>query len=508
MKNSHVNRPLGLQLALLGIVFLLSLAVYFLHPSVQRHGRVWQGYYLLLVERNAPCEQIVERLSDAGFDRLVAECTVTVSLNAFGQLEAVPLARVEARLDPVDPRFDPYIRNLHAWFRTAVADEPKSIIYLATDENPWTAYRRVAAALSGSGVQWSFPEWERRGVRVFGLAFLLLTGVTVIQAKGMRLAAAAAALPWVGWVLFGGLPAFGAAVVIYAAVALLTQRALHALRNGRRAVLHRESVALLPLLLIVVVSVPYGGYLSRLPVIAASAGSLSVLLLLLLLRRERYRNTEHALFTPVPLLSGRAQGPLKDVALLVPALVLAIIAPLVYAAVPNSEVAPRIPEPEPLVASRHSFETLELISNNIVGGGPPGLAEYVAHRAFQEAFMFGAEWGLPSGGERVVRHRVAQNEGQLERTNETIVEYTPQWLETVLNDTAATGVEAIQLAQPNPARVVLRQKSRLYFHRSFLARHAILVALIAAPLLVCFVKRAVPRRRGLGLRYRSYRQLA
>lgn len=509
MKNSRFNWPLGLQFALLITLFLFSLMLFFLHPSVQRHGRVWQGYYLLLVDRDVQCEQIVARLANAGFEHVVAECTVTVSLNAFDSLESVPLSRIAVRLDPVDPRFDPYMRDLPAWFRATLGDDSMSIIYLATEDNPRTAYRRTAAALSGSDVRWVFPEWERRGAWVFGIAFLLLPTITVLRLKGLRVAAVAAALPWVGWVLHGGLPAFGAAVVVYGAVVLFMHRARHALREGRGERLLRDGFVLLAVVLTVVVSVPHGGYLSRLPVVAAATGSLAVLLLLVLLRRERYRNTDHALFTPLPLLSRRhaASAP-GDVALLAPALILAILAPLVYVAVPSSATAPEIPEPEPLVGTLHSFETLQQLSNSTGPGNPPNLADYVAHRAFQEAFMYRAEWAVPRGGERVVRQRVAQNGGQLERTNETIVEYTPEWLDRVLQQSAVSGVEAIQLAQPYPTRVVLRRKSRLYFQRSFLARYAILVAVIAAPLVVSTAKRVVPRQRRVGLGYRSNRQLA
>lgn len=508
MKNSHFNLTLGLHVALLAILFIFSLALYVLQPSAQRHGRVWQGYYLLLVERDAPCELIVQRLAEAGFDRTVAECTVTVSLNTFGSLERIPLSRVGVRLDPVDPRFDPYMRGLPAWFYTTLGDAPKSIIYLASDQNPWTVYRRTASALSGSGLRWSLPEWERRGVWVFGIAFLLVTVFTAARARGMRVAAAAAALPWLGWVLFGGLPAFGAAVAVYLTAVLLTQRALCALRDERSGILYREALYLLLVVLVVVALVPHGGNLSRLSVIASTAGTLAVLLILLLLRRERYRTTDHALFIPLPLLSNRATVRSSDVFLLVPALILVILAPLVYAAASDSATTPQIPEPEPLVGSMHSFETLQRLSNNSAQGSPPSLADYVAHRAFQEAFMYRAVWALPRSGERVVRQRVAQNGGRLERTNETIVEYTPEWLDQLLNESTVSGVEAIQLAQPYPARVVLRQKSRLYFDRSFLARHAILVAVIALPLVAYASKRAVLKQRRLGLSYRSYRQLA
>ncbi|TVQ37966.1 MAG: hypothetical protein EA384_10785 [Spirochaetaceae bacterium] len=507
MKQKHTVWALPAALCALGCLYLASLALFVLLPAQQRHGRIWSGFYMVLVDRHAACEPLVERLNGAGFDQVIAKCTATVSINSFGSQETLPLSRITARLDPVDPRIDPYVRALPAWFQTTLTGEPAAIMYLAGEQNPWFTYRRVAAALRDAGVWWRFPEWELRGAFVFAAAFALIAMMVTLRCRRCRTAVLAAALPWPAWVFFGGLPAFGVAVTVYIAAAVGMDALDSALRERRRGVLRLALLWLIAVTSVAFMTHPENGVHGRLPLLAGSAGVAAVVALWAVLRERRYRLVEHRLFTPLPITRLRGVRLTPVLGILPAVLLVAAAAPLAYVALPRHET-PRIPEPEAVSGDYRSFDTLQRLFVYNGEGMPPNLSAYVTHRAFQEAFMYRRDWGMPQYGEVLARQRFARNGPILERTSEVIVEYTPDWLDRVLRESPPGGVEAILLAQPEPTRVVLRPKSRLYFDRSFLVRHAILMTVMAAPLLVYAAFRIRERFRNRGLMQRSYRQYA
>ena len=506
MKQNQI-RPSTVALLAFCLLYAVSLTLFFLLPVQQRHGRVWSGYYLLLVDPDSDCAQLVERLNAARFERVIAACTATVSLNRFGSLESVPLPRVEARLDPVDPRLDPYMRSLPDWFQTTSNGRPAAIVYLASRENPWLAYRSVAGALSDDGTWWRFAEWDLHGALVFSALFGLIALLLVMRGRGYRTAALAAALPWLPWIVFGGLPAFGVAVSVYCSAVVTMEVVARAVRDRRHGPLVAGLAWLTTAVVVSLLVYPGNGFYGRLAVVAGSSGSAAAVLTLLLLRRHRYRVSEHRLFTPLPMMRTRRWRRIAAPGVLRAVLVLALSAPLLYAVVPQPKL-PHLPEPEPIDGDHHSFETLHRLADHGAAEALPNLSHYVAHRAFQEAFMYRRDWGVPQQDEVLTRPRFLPNQTRMERSDETVVEYTRAWLDRVLRESPRYGVEAILLAQPAPVQVVRRPKSKVYFDRSFLARHAILMIVVAAPFLVHAAARRRTRYSGRVLLQRSNRQYA
>ncbi len=487
------------------LLYAVSLTLFFLLPAQQRHGRIWSGYYLLLVDADTDCEQLVERLNAARFERVIAACTATVALNRFGSLETVPLPTVAARLDPVDPRLDPYIRSLPDWFRTTSNGQPAAIVYLASQENPWLAYRSLAGTLNDDGTWWRFAEWDLHGALVFSAVFGLIALLLIVRGRGYRTAALAAALPWLPWIVFGGLPAFGVAVSVYCSAVVAIEVVARSVRDRRHGPLVAGLAWLTTAVAVSVLVYPGNGFYGRLAVVAGSSGTAAVVLALLLLRRRYYRSSEHRLFTPLPMTRTRrriaAPGVLRVV------LVLALAAPLLYAVLPQPEV-PHLPEPEPIHGDHNSFETLHRLADHRAAEALPNLSDYVAHRAFQEGFMYRRNWGVPQQDEVLTRTRFSPGQTRLERSDETIVEYTRAWLDRVLRESPRYGVEAILLAQPTAVQVVRRPKSKVYFERSFLSRHAILMIVVAAPFFVYAAAGRRDRYTGRALLQRSNRQYA
>ncbi|TVQ99668.1 MAG: hypothetical protein EA403_12770 [Spirochaetaceae bacterium] len=455
----------------------------------------WLGHRALVVDASVPCELVVNRLVDAGIDPVIAECTTTVSINGFGRLVEYPLAAVPLRFDPVDPRVDPYIRGLPRWFRTTMNDEPAAIYYLAAEDRSIRLYRRVTTAMEGLGAAWRLPEWNHGRNLVFPLGFGVLVLLVFVHARGFRWAVIPAAAVLLPLNAVGSLSAFAAAGALLVAWSLGCGGSLLSLRarsvsggTSRSVVVQASLRALLPVLgMAVAVSVVQPAEADEVAsLLLGLAGLVGTTVLVTSLRVYRYRRCEHRLFVPVAITSSK------------PAVVLPVIVPLAIAVALAVPVAQRwlpapseIVLPQPAPAARPSVElTLSSLSHIWpprgedrldTDGAPPDLAAFVAHRAFQEGFMYRRPFDLPAQDEEFSLPRFIQNEVAVEQTVETVAVYDDAWLARVFAERPSHAVEAILIAQNTPVRVEMRSVGAVYSSPVSLVRHAALLMMLVLP---------------------------
>ncbi len=88
--------------------FLLACLLPAILPVDWFHSRLWKGYYAVFL----PSETA---LSARG--SLVSRQAATVRFNTFAGMAGVRVAELPSRLDPADPRLDPFLRGVDRYFR-------------------------------------------------------------------------------------------------------------------------------------------------------------------------------------------------------------------------------------------------------------------------------------------------------------------------------------------------------------------------------------------------------
>ena len=222
--------------------------------------QVWRGYYTLIIEDDRaagpddPYQSLVQRLHAAGFGTVVTAQTAAERVTTFDGYERVAVAALAARLDRLDPRYDPYLRRVADWFTTETEAGAARLAYVASSLPPGDFALRVGRALWGSGLRWRIAElpWERAAA-----ALLLFAAAAVLQI-GRRDPCAPRwwrlllALPWALLIIHGELPAALVAVPAYLAGAWLAGPVAASARQPWRG-RWGSSVTLLAVLLAVVV---------------------------------------------------------------------------------------------------------------------------------------------------------------------------------------------------------------------------------------------------------------
>ena len=200
--------------SLLAVLFLGTVVAPVAVPLFAAHAQIWDGYYLL-------GEEGAGGLDGASLERVFAGSVTPaapVRFTMFGGFAEVPVDRLAQRLDPIDPRFDPFLRGVTGLF---AASDPSgrewSLGYLRTDLPPAglllrLAFRAPAAARA-------VLDFDVRGrllaaglVAAVAVAAIGVRSVAGRPASGLGMAGIVA--PWTVAALNAG----GVAVIAAAAV--------------------------------------------------------------------------------------------------------------------------------------------------------------------------------------------------------------------------------------------------------------------------------------------------
>ena len=538
------------RVVLAGVI--LGAAVYALawRAGLAELVQEWRGYYTLVLEPAIPdaapattwhgSRSVLPHLNGADLGELVSAHTARVRITTFAGAEWVTVAELAARLDELDPRYDPYLRALPAWFTTtSAAGAAQELVFVHSALPPALVAARLARVLSGAGVRWHLVELAP--TRVLAALLLFTAGAVAAGCRphhrlphGWRVLLA---VPWVLLIVNGGLPVAVVALPLYAAGVWLAERR----RRLRFAVdLLTGAAALAGAVLVI-------GWSQRLdPAFAAGVGVAAAAQALLtgaalLFRRGRLRpgggrrrglgptgrNGPPASrpFGAAPAGGGLgALGGRLDLArwpLLATRLALLLAVAVLGAATLRG--APEHRVPRPVAASGFTAAAGMLLQTGRTqqeagsaqrgagsappgaGSAPPGagftlsalraaglaepgelpvLADYVAHVAYQEALPFGRSYALPAPDERVTVTRYVRTAGggRLLPEEEEVLRFSDEWLRATLAAAPPASVAALLIAHGRPvaARVTLPERPPQGVHLTWAAAMIALGVLIAA----------------------------
>ena len=439
--------------------------------------QAWRGYYTLIIEEDraagagATDRSLVQRLHAAGFGTVITAQTAGERVTTFDGYERVAVAALAARLDRLDPRYDPYLRRVADWFTTETEAGAARLAYVASVLPPGEFALRVGRALWDSGLRWRIAElpWERAAA-----ALLLFAAAAVLQI-GRRDPCAPRwwrlplALPWALLVVHGELPAALVAVPAYLAAAWLAGPVAAAAWQPWRGRWGSSTTLLAVLLAVAVVGaggpelaarggVPWPAGLPvrelrrmALYLIAGGLWTAAMTCVGLTVRwlaaaaaslwdAARNRPRRHA--TPA------ATGARRRLSGLGSSVLVCLTGVALLLAAARGE-----PVPRPLaLRSGTGFTLAELPAAG--PAEPPGLpviSHYVAHAAYQETLQFGRPFAVPAPGERVTLDQYRRGEdGRVEHEAAEVARFTERWLQATLAAVPRVSLPALLVAQGSP----------------------------------------------------------
>ena len=178
-------------MALLSILALLATAgAGLLIPS--RGQGIWKDRSILLISPVSGEDVALSVLESLGQEDFLSESTEPVQVSSFspngnrGGLESLGLAEARTRLGGNDPRRDPYLEGLSAWFKASQGGQDLRIIYLRGRPGSRTR-AAIIQALEKKGIRAFFPEAPGLGLSVLSWFLMLSFAFLALAAMTRRL---------------------------------------------------------------------------------------------------------------------------------------------------------------------------------------------------------------------------------------------------------------------------------------------------------------------------------
>jgi len=480
--------------AALFLLLCLTLAV----PLAPRPARPWKGYSILLIRPGSPAGSRLGALLSS-INAAVSADRARVTFTDFEGMSGCTVAELPARLDPADPRRDPWLQGIGGYFHLTDGKGEWEAVYLPADSSPVLRFLHCAAVL---GLPWR-GEWRLSDFdparKLLCLLLAAVYSVLVAWAFGLRTRetvrfCGTAAVPWLLWIASGDLAEllfFYFGWIAWICVAREIEdlsRGIH--RHAWRDRDRGEFRFLLRLLTVMgggagVLYLASGFTVGRLmEMLRLSAGGFTALCLPVLLdwMRKGERDTR---FDPVTIVR-RRRGMSFSLGIRarsrLPLAVLVLLTPILFACLGLLRMT-ALPTPHGGGASRSmSWEALQdMAAMTDVQAGLPDIAQYVLHCAYQEGLPFGRARVFPSSGERVQILEylpLADSPGVVSRLR-TVKVYDERWVERTLAAAPPGSLERMLLRQGRPMTVT-REKTLPLAPAELPFLTALLLALLAA----------------------------
>jgi len=499
MKNVEIRGPQQLFFAAL-LVWLLALAGARILSPTGVADSIWPGYATFLVPSSYDLTVLDMALNAAGIESYVGAETTRFGFNDFGSRSTVKLSELESRFDRRDPRLDPYMQSVGNYFQAE--GEAYHVIYLPGDaaalvqstETPMQEFGiPLLNADSGAPDSVLLPLLVlcaiggatalsgRRSPFVLA-AGLPLLAVTV--RTGDPFAAAAGLLVYLSWAM--SYPGVVGALSVGPAAGLLLSPDTRTRSGFRAQLVYLGTAVVLALVLVLWYSsqAALGVLLTLVAVGAATVAGVAF-------ERRRVAIREHGVFEPIAILPRRLRPrrPPRDIYLApLGALLVLLLVPAVGSE-PELSI-PALPQPVnipegtvPDVNTPEGSGTVGVDAKHL-----PTIEHYLAHRAFQEAFMYGWEFRLLERGEELLIPEYERNNGRIERRDRVAFSFDEAWIAAELDairENVHVGVESMLLTAGSPHGVEYRPVRHVYWARSELIRTVIpAVLLLLVPAVV------------------------
>ncbi len=442
----------------LGILWAPFLPIAFPKPT-----RVWRGYDTLLVRAGGPADSRLEQAVKHLGPGVVGQHTTTVDFYDFSSSARARLADLPRRLDPLDPRRDPYIDGMAGYFSVTSGEADFHVAYIPAR---WSAPRLFIALARmlgpwGSGA-WRLVEFDPAEkllsvASAIAFAFLLASGS---RRRGPLAFVMTTSALWIPAILAGGPGILALCLILLFFWGPLLRARLAS--SGPEALPEKLRKPFIACSVISAASIAIFSFLngsSASEVMQPAAPFLCTLLLFLFapafLSTARRKSP---VFSPIPLLwQGNGDGKGRQRALSVALFAIAgvVLVPLARGGA--------FPAPLRVIGVRSfSWDAVTRLRHTAGPDRLPDFSDLVAHEAYQQTLGFGKAWHYPVRDERIYRrdYLVDPATGTVSARLQTVKTFNSTWLASVIDHPEPGSLEALLRWQGRPVAVAVRGPAR------------------------------------------------
>jgi hypothetical protein len=485
----HKHFPL--QILCLSI-YLICVFAYLYFPLLNTTNNIWKGYYTVIVDSRIPDDILYDGLESCRFSYIAANNT-PVYVTGFDSLDEVMLVRVPDRLEEMDPRYDPYIRNLSNLYQTTYRGKHWKVFFIKDNVSLISASTQLKKALkSASGVQnieFHFLDWNIPS-RILNLSIFLIYALIVTLLNGsFKNISLFAFIPLLLHATCGGYYGFTTAILLmtgyFIGIKEWESAFRHFLNYGQWELTASKLIeSALMLCILIFVSLfllipnprPASGLLS----LAVSIFSLAAIFVFQSINtRQKHEEQEHRIFYPLQLMRKIPNKERRFPGMIHPVFMIAILLFPLFASIELSEKTEGIPKPIKYSdIQSFSWSNLEKLSLLSESASLPNLANYITHRAYQDALLVSRKFEFPQRNKVIQIDEFEQSGEKIEKSDRDFLRYDDSWFARVLLNAESAGFTGLLMKQDSPVGVTRYAASGTRIDVSKIPQHFFICILV------------------------------
>jgi hypothetical protein len=399
------------------------------------------------------------------------------------------------------------MKHVHHYFETGYQGKKWDIVYVKSGDSPLSVYISVKNAFQGVDFDWALVDFSLFKWIFVQVFFVLFTVFMVYISKAYRLLALLSALPCFIALISGSIIHLISASALYFAWLFFLEEAIPFYRyylnyrqypSERLSLIARTVFLLSTFLLIILLHLGEGGA-NVLPIVTAFLSLVFLAVATAFYFLLKRKTQVHRIFMPVQILRENIWGIWRGrFSAYIIWLLIILLLPLLGLMVFSIRDPYRVPGPESYTnIDSFSYDSLHHLWFFTKEQELPDLADYLAHRAYQEGFAYGREYGFPSRDEKLEILHYTREAGKITHGKKLIKQFSEQWLRENIHQ-GGRGIETMLRDQGVPTAVVLKEAAVFSLGPSIVIRYAVLVFLLFTPFLMSGIRYTITVFDGLG----------
>ena len=428
----------------------------------------WPGWYVLKIPAGTDGTQVDSILQKAGVNGFLSSTNTQLSYMAIPGMAEVDISDLDKVLLPGDPRRDPYLSQVHEIFTSG----DSSLVYLPSDRSI-LSYRKILKETDGTS-GWQIMDYQGGVAGLIPMiVFLAVALISVFSSHR----GAFSALRFVGVLPMALFLLHGPPESVFPALLMYLFSPGYFRKSSLQSGLSLRSLYVPMIYVGFCVSVVSLFLISSktdyIALVLATVSSELIYFLPGAVYKINYpargsrafrkplfsfrRKSDHQLFEPLSLMQPVHKSSyfsFKTAAAVITAacVVLSFFLP---SFIPERVLDSPMPHAASAGVGFDNFTSLYKLTENRNEKNLPDIAMLLSSAAYQEGFLFGAEFRLPMPGESLTVKDYEETENDtISVIDHTVRKYDEFWFSTVLNRELGRGVGRLYASLGGPAEVI------------------------------------------------------
>jgi len=454
------NRKIAILLLLLTALLYLVLSFLVKFPLKNISHRIWDGYYILAVEENAPVLPIIEDLQQIGEWEVLSKYNSKIKVFSYNDDLFIPVSKLETFYLDEDPLYDNFLKKLPLLFTGKVLSENYEIIYIKSNLSSAHFSRKINQIMDNYSSKWVLPEIKlvQESMSIFIFIFAVL--IMFILYKELWPILLPGIVPWFIFSSGSGLPGVLASIIFLFSLVLLGSILFRSFRHylnlgifdpvDKKKLFLSIFIMILSFvyLLINLKTLPYIG--SFIFAVAAHFSSITFYVIILDYKRKKQ---QHRIFFPLKINLNNKKINRPDLYCFSWLILIIILSPLL---INENKFESDIKLPVPIAiegVSDFSQTSLQILHKHSIQSELPNFSDYISHMMYLETYAYGFKYSFPNTeGKLSISQFVMTREG-LKEKNVNIYMFTDLWYESIMSPSLTAGIISLLLSQGTPTLV-------------------------------------------------------